>query len=88
MATGDKGKVTAEDKLEVRNYTAEEVEALIAEAKASATPTINEEPAFEEGPHLKGEVGARKRQQLLDYGYDGNEEHLTDDMRRLLKEGE
>lgn len=78
----ESGKVRATESSDIRTYTQEEVDALLADATRD---NPNPAPAIEEGPHLKGDIAEVKRKQLEDAGIAADDETITDDMRRLLK---
>lgn len=83
-ARADEATARGVETAEVRTYTQEEVDKLLADAGA-ALP--NPAPAIEEGPHLQDpEVRAAKRKQLQDAGVDADHPDLTDDMRALMRE--
>lgn len=57
------------------------------EERAAAGIPANPSPAIEEGPHLADPAVRRlKRQQLRDAGLNGDEDHLTNDLKAILAE--
>jgi hypothetical protein len=79
----DTAPVGTNEAAEVVTISREEYDALLA-AKDGG---VNPEPAFEEGPHLDDpEHRALKRQAMRDAGLTHDDDRLTSDMRKILRE--
>lgn len=79
----DRTEATADDAVEVRVFTQDEVDRLVAEARDGVP---NPAPAVESGPHLADpELRRLKREQLVAAGI-GADAGLTDDLRDILSE--
>ncbi len=91
MTRTDTGKTAAKEISKVLAFTPEELDELIAKTRADALaePIPDPKPAIEEGPHLEDEhLRFLKREEMKAAGYTGDEEFLTDDMRKILAESD